>query len=100
MMYYKTKLTIFVVIIPIFWRLEDSQHESGSQSIAQLQDDQFSSPGLDEDEDSRMAEFNESDERFQSYSNEGESEDLSLVPTSYVPRRCNLLFSVYYKPAF
>jgi hypothetical protein len=42
----------------------------------------FSPLDNDQDEDSIMAHFNESDERFQSYSNEGESEDLSMVLAS------------------
>jgi hypothetical protein len=38
-------------------------------------------PSEGQDEDSRMAEFNESDDRF-GFSNEGDSEELSLVPAS------------------
>jgi hypothetical protein len=72
-------IIVNLAIIPICWMLEDSQHESGSQSIAQPQYDQFSSPG--QDEDSVMAHFNESDDRF-GFSNEGDSEELSLVPAS------------------
>lgn len=55
--------------------------EPGSHA-QQIEDQFYSSPGAYQDEDSVMANFNESEERLQSFSNEGDSEDLSLIPSS------------------
>lgn len=84
-------LIIILAIIPICWMLDalESQETNHAESnVAPQHDSQplsepfYSSPE-DQEEDSVMANFNESDDRFGfSNENEGDSDDLSLVPVS------------------
>ncbi len=71
----------FLVIIPICWALDAEAQYAAS---VHLQNEAlYSSAEEYQDEDSVMATtLNDSEERFQSYSNDAESEDLSLIPVS------------------
>lgn len=81
-------ILIYLVIIPISWMLEnaatESQENQHSESGLDLHPtEQFYSSPEEEQEDSVMENFNESAERFNySNENEGDSDDLSLIPAS------------------
>ncbi len=73
------------MIIPIFWALDSPENRSDPTSDCLPQNELYSS--LEEyqeyqDEDSVMINLNDSEEQFQSYSNDGDSDELSRIPAS------------------
>lgn len=71
----------YLAIVPICWLLPEDQGTSKSPLLTEPVD---LSPEDFADEDSVMDNLNDSDDLFQGLSNEADSDNISLIPVSYV----------------